>query len=91
MSKLSDILKTTGRSKNEPADKFDKEQLSVGIQIEKEHTGNDEQAAAEIAKDHLREDPNYYKNLSKIEKEVKKAEKKSTKPSVVRDILHNIK
>lgn len=39
-------------------------QLSIGIEVEKEHTNNEE-VAREIALDHLREDPKYYSKLKK--------------------------
>lgn len=42
-------------------------QLDKGIRIEMEHT-TDTEIAKEIALDHLMEDPNYYDNLEKIEK-----------------------
>jgi hypothetical protein len=45
---------------------FLKKQLKIGANIEKEHT-NDIKIAKQIAKDHLWEDPNYYKKLKKIE------------------------
>lgn len=44
---------------------FDSVELEKGIKVELEHTDN-EMIAKEIAKDHLAEDPNYYKKLSKI-------------------------
>lgn len=91
MSTLSDILKNAGKSKNEKADSFNQEQLAIGIEIEKEHVGNDKQAASEIAKDHLRENPNYYKNLSKIEKEVRDKQKEIKKASTLKDVLKDIK
>ena len=46
---------------------FDAKQLQAGIKVEREHT-NDPKKAKEIAKDHLSEDPDYYKKLKKIEK-----------------------
>jgi hypothetical protein len=56
-----------GLGDKRPDSDFDAEQLKNGIKIGKEHT-KDEQIAKEIAKDHLSEDPNYYKKLKKIEK-----------------------
>lgn len=44
---------------------FDSVELEKGIKVELEHT-DDEMIAKEIAKDHLAEDPEYYKKLSKI-------------------------
>lgn len=46
---------------------FDQKQLSIGIKHELEHT-KDADLAKEIAKDHLIEDPDYYKKLVKMEK-----------------------
>ncbi len=48
-------------------DQIQKE-LEAGIEVEKEHTG-DEELAKEIAMDHLTEDPSYYTNLAKIEQQ----------------------
>lgn len=45
---------------------FDAEQLKIGTEHEMEHTV-DRKKAEEIAKDHLLEDPNYYKKIKKIE------------------------
>lgn len=47
-----------------PTDKVDAVQLSLGVQIEMEHT-NDPEIAKEIAMDHLTEDPEYYLKLIK--------------------------
>ena len=41
---------------------FDKTQLKIGAMVELEHT-NDKMKAIEIAKDHLKEDPQYYTKL----------------------------
>ena len=53
--------------KKKPSD-FDKEDLKKGIKVEMEHT-DDPRKAAEIAMDHLSEDPKYYDKLATIEKE----------------------
>lgn len=45
-------------------------QLQMGIGVEMEHT-DDEALAAEIAKDHLVEDPDYYTKLQKVEESMK--------------------
>lgn len=45
----------------------DQEQLQKGIKVELEHTKNKD-IAAEIARDHLTEIPDYYDKLEKIEK-----------------------
>lgn len=44
---------------------FDLEQLAVGIATEMEEHGLDKKRAKEIAKDHLTEDPNYYREAMK--------------------------
>jgi hypothetical protein len=43
---------------------FDPSEFELGMSVEREHT-NDEKLAAEIAKDHLTEDPHYYSKLEK--------------------------
>jgi hypothetical protein len=63
-------LKKQGKSKNDKDSKFDALELAVGTEVELEHV-DDREAAKEIAKDHLVENPTYYKDLGKIEKEVK--------------------
>lgn len=45
---------------------FDPEKLAAGIEVEMEHT-SDEDIAREIAMDHLTEDPDYYDKLRKVE------------------------
>lgn len=55
-----------GKGDNRPDNQFDSEQLSAGVEVEKEHT-SDPDKAKEIAKDHLTEDPDYYKKLRKME------------------------
>lgn len=50
---------------NIPLDKINK-LIKDGMKIEKEHTTNPK-IAAEIARDHLGEKPNYYKKLKKVE------------------------
>lgn len=72
MYKIKIILKEPEKIKGGIGDKrpdsdFDTEQLKNGIKVEMEHT-KDPDIAKEIAKDHLSEDPNYYKKLKKIEK-----------------------
>jgi hypothetical protein len=44
---------------------FDPEQLKMGIEVEHEHTTNDEIAEI-IAKHHLAEDPEYYTKLKSL-------------------------
>lgn len=43
-------------------DEFDPDELSKGVDVEKEHT-DDPAIAEKIAKDHLKENPNYYSEL----------------------------
>jgi hypothetical protein len=69
---------------DDPDEDFDQEQLSAGIKVEMEHTDNKWIAAA-IAKAHLKEFPNYYISLAKMEDELKKekeapAEKPAEEP-----------
>jgi hypothetical protein len=56
---------TGGKADNIPRVCFDKRQLAIGKRIEREHTKNSK-IAEEIARDHLTEDPNYYKKLKKV-------------------------
>jgi hypothetical protein len=72
MEKIKIIIKDKeklhgGKGDYRPDSDFDKKDLEDGIKHEMEHT-KDRQVAKEIAKDHLSEDPNYYKKLKKIEK-----------------------
>lgn len=63
-----------GRSKNQmpPIQSQDFEnELQRGIQVEYEHTSN-EQIARKIAMDHLVEIPDYYTRLDKMERSAKK-------------------
>ena len=55
-----------GKHNDTPDEDFDPEQLAIGIEIEKEHTDNEDIAKA-IAKDHLSEMPDYYTKLKTIE------------------------
>ena len=76
---VSNLLKAKHRDqipggladKKQPSD-FDPKALAEGIRVELEHTSN-LKIAREIAMDHLREDPLYYKKLRKIEKPKGKA------------------
>ena len=49
-------------------DEVNPQELAMGIEIEKEHTGNP-QLAKTIALDHLAEIPDYYTRLKKMERE----------------------
>jgi len=64
---LESLEKSIGRHILVPKDKFDPEQIKMGIEVEKEHTDN-EDIALQIAKDHLAEIPDYYTRLKKMEK-----------------------
>jgi hypothetical protein len=46
---------------------YDKKQLKKGMKIEGEHTTN-KKVRANIAKNHLDEDKEYYKKLKKVER-----------------------
>lgn len=59
-----------GYADNMPAGQFDQNELEMGIEIEMEHTNNRD-LAAEIAKDHLMEIPDYYTRLKRMEAEAK--------------------
>ena len=50
-------------------------ELRRGVQVEMEHT-TDPQIARKIACDHLREFPDYYSRLSRMEEEARRAWKK---------------
>jgi hypothetical protein len=72
MEKIKIIIKNNekligGAGDNRPDNDFNRKDLEDGIKHEMEHT-KDRSVAKEIAKDHLTEDPNYYKKLKKIEK-----------------------
>lgn len=56
-----------GLADDKPDTDFDPEDLAAGIRVEMEHTSI-RSMAKEIAKDHLSEDPDYYRKLRRIEK-----------------------
>lgn len=58
---LKKDLMPGGKGDDKPDDNFDPEALAHGTKIEMEEHGLDEARAKEVAKDHLTEDPNYYK------------------------------
>jgi hypothetical protein len=63
MSNLKSLDRLSGGvGDNTPTNEVDPIQLSIGIQIEMEHT-NDTKIAQSIAMDHLTEDPEYYTKL----------------------------
>lgn len=55
-----------GEADNKPDSEFNPKQLAEGVEHEHEHTDQN-QIAKEIAKDHLSEDPLYYKKVEQIE------------------------
>ena len=67
-----------------------KAQIKKGVEIEKEHT-NDEEKATEIAMDHVTEFPDYYDRIEKMEKDAKeKWEVNETKTMIKRLIRENM-
>jgi len=69
-----EFLNEIGKHNDIPDESFDKTQLKLGIDIEKEHTDDEEEAKA-IAKDHLIEpglEKTYYTKLISMEKRAKK-------------------
>jgi hypothetical protein len=73
---LGKLLNNIGKHKSVTADKFDPEQIKMGMEVEKEHT-DDPALTVEIAKDHLTEIPDYYTRLKKMEDEAKKQQGKT--------------
>lgn len=49
-----------GKHKDESDERFDPNELSMGMEDELEHTHGNKRAAKNIAKDHLIQIPNYY-------------------------------
>jgi hypothetical protein len=74
---LSDVV---AEEKTNPLDKYDREELKKGIEVEKEHTDNPK-IALKIALDHLDEDPKYYTKLATLGLE----ERISFKPEFTKD------
>jgi len=62
-------------ARSKPSD-FDPKQLAMGIEVEQEHGRNSAQAR-EIAMDHLKEFPDYYTRLKRMEKSAEKAKEES--------------
>lgn len=56
-----------GLADGKPDSEFPEDKLEQGKKVESEHT-KDKQLAKEIAKDHIKEDPEYYTKLKKIER-----------------------
>lgn len=76
----SDELIEGGLSSGKPDSAFNPAALAEGAKVEREHTKGArskkkaKKIAKEIAKDHLAEDPAYYKKLAKIEKALPQAQ-----------------
>jgi hypothetical protein len=64
-----------GKSKTNPPENVDPEQLKKGMEVEKEHSNNPI-ITRRIALDHISEFPTYYTALEKMEKELKTQSKK---------------
>lgn len=62
------IVKGVGKHIEVPDEKYDPEQLKMGIEVEKEHT-DCPWLSKQIAKDHLAECKDYYTRLKKMEEE----------------------
>jgi len=66
VDQIWDMLKdVVAEEKTSPLNKYDREELKKGIEIEKEHTDNPK-IALKIALDHLDEDPKYYTKLATL-------------------------
>lgn len=65
---IKTILQHVGYHDFSPKHDFDPKELSLGIEVEKEHTKS-ALVAELIARDHLKELPDYYSRLEKMEKE----------------------
>jgi hypothetical protein len=65
--KVLDVL-PGGQADHVPDEQFPPEALAEGKKHEREHTNNAE-VAKEIAKDHLSEEPAYYKKIQQLEKD----------------------
>lgn len=61
--------------RSRPDDKYDSIWLEIGTQVETEHT-DDIEVAREIAKDHLDEFEDYYKELQRMEKRLTRKKKR---------------
>ena len=75
MASIEDIAKKHGVD----VEKI-KSQLELGMEVEKEHVGQDLAKAREIAKDHLFEIPDYYDRLKRMEDQAKEEHKSAPAP-----------
>lgn len=64
-----------GRAARRCVSDFDPDQLAKGTRVELEHT-RDRRLAREIAMDHLAEHPDYYIELEKMERRLKRKARK---------------
>lgn len=62
-SKIYQDMLVGGRGDKLKPEDVNQEELKVGVEVEREHVGGDAVRAAEIAIDHLSENPNYYSDL----------------------------
>lgn len=65
LKKAKEII-SGGLAEGKKDSDFDPDALAEGVKVEMEHT-DDKNVAKEIARDHLAEDPAYYKKLKKME------------------------
>jgi len=66
--KFRSYIKEVSKEKEE---EFDPKELRMGAEVELDHT-DDKEEAKKIAMDHLREIPDYYTRLKKMEDQAKK-------------------
>ena len=83
-SKIKNALLNQGKSKNDKDNEFDSKELKIGIEVEKEHL-DDPELSKEIAKDHLKEIPDYYTKLLTMEKLANKE-----LPTIYKQILNRM-
>lgn len=77
--KVSRDILHGGKADGEPDNKYNKEEMALGIKDELAHTKN-LQIRKEITKDHLEEDPHFYtKQEKKAENEQKKSKKRRSR------------
>lgn len=69
---------------------FNQKNLKKGMKVEREHTKS-KAIAKEIAKDHLKEDPEYYQKLQKMEKEGGVAMPKARAQRLAEAVVHRAK
>jgi hypothetical protein len=79
MAKHKDKLKGGLADKKQPMN-FNQKALKQGMKVESEHT-SDKHIAMEIAMDHLAEDTQYYRKLTKMERGNKREKTRSKKTS----------